>query len=251
MKYVVLSFDDGKKDFYTRALPILKKYHLPAVLNVVSDYTEAPTKKNYISWGELRDCMKNGIEVANHSANHTNNIADIIRGAETIQARLDISEKIGFASPHSEICSANFITYRQLLESNQTAYIRSGNCLKRDGYFCAFLYLAYKYTKSKYLYFCHNKRNIISLDKKPSTFFPSATCNQDNSSEQMSYLIKKMPSNSAIVFMFHSILDKNDAGYESEKWSNRIDDFEAFCKFLSEYKDVSVITHRDLCQLFN
>ena len=34
MKYVVFSFDDGRKDFYTNALPILRKYNLLATVNV-------------------------------------------------------------------------------------------------------------------------------------------------------------------------------------------------------------------------
>ena len=38
MKYVVLSFDDGRRDFYVNAFPILMKYKLVATLNVITDY---------------------------------------------------------------------------------------------------------------------------------------------------------------------------------------------------------------------
>lgn len=40
MKYITLSFDDGRKDFFTNALPVLKKYNLPATLNVITDFWE-------------------------------------------------------------------------------------------------------------------------------------------------------------------------------------------------------------------
>ena len=38
MRYVILSFDDGRRDFFTNALPVLRKYQLKATLNVVSDF---------------------------------------------------------------------------------------------------------------------------------------------------------------------------------------------------------------------
>ncbi|MDD5569624.1 MAG: polysaccharide deacetylase family protein [Bacteroidales bacterium] len=34
---IILTFDDGYKDFYHNVLPLLKKYDLPAVLNIVTD----------------------------------------------------------------------------------------------------------------------------------------------------------------------------------------------------------------------
>ena len=38
MKYVILSFDDGRRDTYLNAFPILKENDLTATLNVVSDF---------------------------------------------------------------------------------------------------------------------------------------------------------------------------------------------------------------------
>jgi len=38
---LVLTFDDGYEDFYLHALPLLKKYRLPAVLNVVTECVKA------------------------------------------------------------------------------------------------------------------------------------------------------------------------------------------------------------------
>ncbi len=68
MKYIVLSFDDGRKDFYTYALPILKKYKLKAVLNVISNFVENDDDHSRnqmnVSWSDLEVCMKSGIEIA-------------------------------------------------------------------------------------------------------------------------------------------------------------------------------------------
>lgn len=249
MKYVVLSFDDGAKDFYTRALPILKKYNLPSVLNIIPDFMEETKINNYVSWKDVAECIENGVEIANHSANHTNALNDIVRGEKEIRTHTNTTERIGFASPHSEISNLNFNEYKCLLDSGIAAYIRSGNQLKRDGYFHAFLYFLYKYTKSCAVFFKYNKRNIIMPKQLPETFFPSVTCNRDNSAKQVISFIKKMPNDSSVILMFHKILEKSDDGYKTHKWSNTVEDFDAICRFLSETDDISVITQNALCNL--
>lgn len=253
MKYVVFSFDDGRRDFFTRALPILKRYHFPATLNVVCNLVKEKTDEDgiYVSWDNIFECIENGIEIANHSANHNNNVEDIIHGAEVLRARLGIDDKIGFASPNSDVCLKNFEIYKPLLKSDLVSYIRSGNQLKRDGYFYAFLYLMYKYTSSALIYDWYNRRNIIEINQAPSTFFPSVTCNRDNTAYQVIHLIKKMPQDTAVILMFHSIYEKDEEGYKKDKWSNTVDDFEAICRFLSECSDVTVITHQKLCKLLD
>lgn len=250
MKYIVLSFDDGFRNFQTRALKILKKHNLKAVLNVISEYTKENKLDRYLSWEEIKDCHKSGMEIATHSANHTNTPEEIIRGAKDVQAQMETEEKIGFASPFSQIHEANFEAYKSLITSGEIAYIRSGNQVKRDGIFYTLLYLLYKHLASKSLFLRYNKRNIISLDQKDPTYlFPSVTCNLDNTMEQMIYLIEKMPENSACVIMFHHILESKDEGYKKVKWSNTIEDFDFLCRYLSQNKNVSVISHKALCDL--
>ena len=159
MKYIVLSFDDGEISFYTRALGILKKYKMASVLNVISNYVNENNPK-YLSWDEIRECKKYNVEIANHSASHNNEIEEIIKGAKDIQKQLGTTDYIGFASPHSDIYKKNFQKYKVLLENKDVRYIRSGNCVKRDGLLHALLYLIYKYTRSKIIFKWYNKRNF-------------------------------------------------------------------------------------------
>ena len=49
MKYVVLSFDDGCRDFYVNAFPILMKYKLVATLNVITDYVGKKNIREFAS----------------------------------------------------------------------------------------------------------------------------------------------------------------------------------------------------------
>ena len=213
MKYIVLSFDDGSKDFYTRAMPVLDKYKIPAVVNIITDFidrsgaTEDGGQSEFMSWEEVAKCMESGIEIANHSAGHTNRVEDIIRGGERIKACLRINEPIGFASPHSGVCAANFSIYETLMENKHAQYIRSGNMLKRDGYFHLLLYLAYQYTGLPKLFYWYNKRNIIKLDQKLN-IFPSVACNRHNTVKQLIYFLGRVPDSSACIIMLHKILNK-------------------------------------------
>lgn len=258
MKYIVLSFDDGRKDFYTRALPILQKYGLTATLNIVPDFVGQRGIAGFssgngecVSWDEIKECVSSGVEIANHSANHTNAVEEIVRGSAEIRERLGLSQMPGFASPNSGVSKKNFDKYRNLLLSRNVKYIRSGNQLKRDGYVNILLYLLYKYTKAPGFFGLYNRRNIIAVSEKQKepTFLPSVTCNRDNTIRQMIRFIEKMPDDSAAILMFHSILDEADPGFGKDKWFNTTGEFEQLCSFLAKDQNLQVATNEELCGL--
>ncbi|MFA6416390.1 MAG: polysaccharide deacetylase family protein [Candidatus Paceibacterota bacterium] len=66
-KPVILSFDDGWKNQYLNAYPILKKYGLTATFFV---FTNAVGHPNYFSWDELREIQGAGMTIGDHSMYH-------------------------------------------------------------------------------------------------------------------------------------------------------------------------------------
>lgn len=79
-KALLLTFDDGKKDFYTRVFPLLKLFRFPVVvaltghwLNVpdggMVDYDGVPIlRSEFVSWAEVREMQRSGlVEIASHS----------------------------------------------------------------------------------------------------------------------------------------------------------------------------------------
>lgn len=66
-KPVILTFDDGYETNYTELLPILEKYNAKATIFMV---TNSIGKKNYMSWEQLKDIQKRGVEIGSHTANH-------------------------------------------------------------------------------------------------------------------------------------------------------------------------------------
>lgn len=68
-KSCVLTFDDGCKDIYTNAYPILQKYNIPFTMFVI---TNAVGADGCASWEELKEMQDSGLAlIASHSTNHT------------------------------------------------------------------------------------------------------------------------------------------------------------------------------------
>src|SRR3989344_9684391 len=67
-KPVLITFDDGYRDFYTDVFPILKKYKIKAVAYVVSGFLDKP---NYLFTWQLKELAQSGlVEIGAHTVNH-------------------------------------------------------------------------------------------------------------------------------------------------------------------------------------
>lgn len=78
-KPVVLTFDDGFADFFTTALPILRRYGFPATLYVTTAYIgktsqwlrqERETTRSMLTWDQLKEICASGIECGGHTHSH-------------------------------------------------------------------------------------------------------------------------------------------------------------------------------------
>ena len=67
-KPIILTFDDGYRDFYTDVFPILKKYNVKAVAYIVPNFLNKPN--NMDTW-MLKEIVKSGlVEIGAHTMNH-------------------------------------------------------------------------------------------------------------------------------------------------------------------------------------
>lgn len=68
-KSVILTFDDGYRDFYTDVFPILKKYQVKAVAYIVPNFLDRPN--NLTTW-QLKEIAKSGlVEIGAHTMDHS------------------------------------------------------------------------------------------------------------------------------------------------------------------------------------
>lgn len=66
---VVITFDDGYKSMYSKLLPISKEFNYPVTLFVYLDFIRN-SSSGALTWDELREMDKNGINIQSHTISH-------------------------------------------------------------------------------------------------------------------------------------------------------------------------------------
>ena len=102
VKPVVITFDDGYKDTYTIAYPILKKYNFHATL-----FINPSNIGERLTWDELKEMQAGGMTISNHSYYHKHlaqmspeeALMNISKGQEILNAQMGI-ENPWFCYPY-------------------------------------------------------------------------------------------------------------------------------------------------------
>lgn len=116
-KQVAISFDDAYESIYDHALPELKRRNWPFTIFV---NTQAVNEKNrnIMSWDQLKQLVKEGVTIANHSVSHAH-LPTIPAGLtldawleeEVLASHNELTERLGtianmFAYPYGEFTLA-------------------------------------------------------------------------------------------------------------------------------------------------
>ena len=67
-KPILITLDDGYKDNYRVAYPILQKYHFTATIFVITDFIGHYGK--YLTWNQIREMSDNGFSFEDHTLSH-------------------------------------------------------------------------------------------------------------------------------------------------------------------------------------
>jgi len=91
---VIITLDDGYKDLYTTAYPIIRTHGFKAVAYIVFGFLGAP---NNVTSDQVREMDRNGIQIGSHTISHadlTKSSADALRH-EVVDARAGLESLVG------------------------------------------------------------------------------------------------------------------------------------------------------------
>ena len=104
-RHLAITFDDGYRDNFDNAVPVLEKLSLPATFFVVSQWIgsnvvpwwEAQgTRRTWMTWEHVRELRKRGFEVGSHTRTHSDlgSITGPVALKEILGGRLEIEERL-------------------------------------------------------------------------------------------------------------------------------------------------------------
>ena len=94
-KPVLITFDDGYKDNYTNAYPIMKKYGFTGTIFVVTGFLGV--YDNYMTWEQAKELSDNGFSIESHTYSHKSmtETSDEEISKELTKSRDIIKNKLG------------------------------------------------------------------------------------------------------------------------------------------------------------
>jgi peptidoglycan/xylan/chitin deacetylase (PgdA/CDA1 family) len=94
-KPIIISFDDGWRDQFQYAFPILQKYHDTATFFV---FTRAVGRPAFITWDQLRLMVSSGMTIGDHSLSHPylTKVADPVKlWSEISGSKAELERQLG------------------------------------------------------------------------------------------------------------------------------------------------------------
>jgi peptidoglycan/xylan/chitin deacetylase (PgdA/CDA1 family) len=111
-KFVVLTFDDGFRNFYSNAFPLLNEYGFSATMFLPTAYIgDAPIPlkgEDCLTWAEVRELKQHGIDFGSHTVTHPR-LRELSASAindELVNSKDTLEQKLGcpadsFAYPYA------------------------------------------------------------------------------------------------------------------------------------------------------
>lgn len=232
---IVLSFDDGRADFYQNVFPLLKKYKIKATLNIITGFIDKSVIPPYevCQLNELREMFESGlVEMAMHSNSHlhSSTACDFEVCFEKMRNWFPQICSFGIAMPFNQYPSPEIINFAK---EKSIPYIRIGFCPSKKRLSLMFYKLFG--IKQDFLSKSLVTANENAKKRKGLKYYYSIPIDWKRNVDEYIKIINQCDKNkqNVLVFMFHSIINDNcDIHFKEGAWT--ISKFETLLKYISD-----------------
>ena len=250
MKFVALTFDDGRSDNYSLAKQIMDKFQFRGTVYITTgfidgtweekDVLKSPTRP--LTVGEIRKLYTSGWEIGLHGDKHKTAL-------DKLQSWGIENYNWGISIPNSRASDAEI---KALLESEygkKIVYIRRGRRCNTAKLKNKVLYVCYSALKIKLAYRCFNAENISLHKSCDISNIPSVVVKSNDRADLIIDFIKTLPDDSVLVLMLHSILPSRQAMCRKNRWSWDEKNFEILCSELKNMENNNDLKVRTLMEI--
>ena len=255
MKYVSFTFDDGRRDNFTYAYPVMKKYGIAGTLFCTTGYIDGTWQKDesWLSAGEairideLKELQQNGWELALHGDKHTTEVEDLKCASQKMAQWGFRNRPIGFSMPNSNIAKEKLDAVIDRYLGSELLYIRAGRQINTKSFSARALYALYTYGHLQWAYNKFNNVNLTDLSRinKKQIYSVVVRCKDDPE------MLAQIPDNTCAVLMLHSILPEDSQYYGTDPWNWSLVRFERFCKEIDKLRNADKLRVATLEQIVN
>lgn len=255
---ISLSFDDGRIDNYNILYPLLKKYNLPATLNITTGFVRgegrlkrlAPTEPMNVDM--VKEMFQDPlVEIASHGYYHLNTKEDILKGQKELLKDLNVEMLTqygnGFASPGTDLNLDEYQEMKQELNASHLEYVRLSLRYLSYPILKTYLRKASRLLKWPFLYRLAYQDTLMSHVEN-GILYSIPVLSSIKVSELKAIINEAESTGKVCILMFHSIVEDEKL---RDNWDYERTKFTDLCEFLVRERDeqrLDVVTSMDIYQ---
>ena len=243
MKYVTLSFDDGRKDNLSVASPILRKYDCKATVFCVTGFVDGTWTHSKDIWksvgdhltvDDIRQMSTQGWEIGLHGDTHITAPQDWETAVGKLKQWGLFSGKVSFSIPNSNYTRDDLNRIYESDLGNEIDCIRAGRRIRTKDPRNILLYGLYRVFRFQWAYNLFNKPSVNNVRDLARRDVRSVVIKRTDSPQMIERFIDSAADDSWIVFMLHSILPKSDSLYSADSWTWSDESFASLVDYLHD-----------------
>ena len=250
MKYVAVTFDDGRSDNLITAFPIMEKNGQKGTVYVTTGFLDgtwqgaqilqSPTKP--LTAQQVCKLAEAGWEIGLHGDKHETELADCRVAYEKLSAILGKEAAYGMSVPNSRVEEGVLKQMWEQLHPRKLSYVRRGRRTSTAGLKPKILYGLYTFLRSQWAYNAFNKENLFRPGEDAPVAIPSVVVKNNDSARMILNFISQIPDGSGVVLMLHSILPDDRCRELSNPWVWSEGEFSRLCAGLRQMQKSGAVT---------